>query len=115
MDLLDAMASFAYQYRECYDAIVLSGDLATTARKPDLDKVRHLIETVPAEGYWDEDGHPSLRAAGKRVLIVPGNHDRFGPLRGLRPYPPGDETFDGVLSWKRHIGSDQFPTMGLSI
>ena len=97
------MASFAYEYRGCYDAIVLSGDLATTGSTADLDEVLALLWPA-TDGYLGSDGRPTLRAASKPILLIPGNHDRFGSTWAI--YPPGNTRFDQVLGRHWSAGQD---------
>src|SRR5262249_32409566 len=49
----------------------------------------------------------TLRSLGKPVALLPGNHDRYGPLLSLPPYPPGNPAFDGVFggSWQAGQGA----------
>jgi len=105
------MAAFAFQYRDCYDAIVLSGDLATTGAADDLSAVIQFMEGVPVHGdYQTAEGQPTLLAARKPILIIPGNHDRFGAA--LAMYPPGAVVFDHILGayWNAGQGAQELWT-----
>jgi 3',5'-cyclic AMP phosphodiesterase CpdA len=91
---LDAMVSFAFVHRDRYDAVVISGDLASTGDLGDLDRVATLLDAPVHQDYVDRDGRPTLQATGRPVILIPGNHDRFGapPL-----HSPGNAKFDHVL------------------
>jgi 3',5'-cyclic AMP phosphodiesterase CpdA len=109
------------------DAIVLTGDIATTGRTKDLECARRFLEdaydpNVPAQ-------QSAVQAAGSisrvlnhkecphgdepvRLLLMPGNHDRLEPS-GLGDYSPGGKEFDNILGnhWAKttslkHHGSD---------
>src|SRR5262249_39053939 len=47
----------------------------------------------------------TLRSLGKPVALLPGNHDRYGPLLSLPPYPPGNPAFDGVFGGSLQAGA----------
>jgi predicted phosphodiesterase len=124
LTVADAVAYFAYVNRDAIDVIVVSGDLATTGDRRDLLIAREFIDGVPApgRGYWTER-FPTLRAAGKPVVVIPGNHDRFGPVWSSprwnwpswrdwsvvkvdRPYESGATIFDDVFGdfWRAGRG-----------
>jgi 3',5'-cyclic AMP phosphodiesterase CpdA len=107
-DVADALAEFAYTNRDRYDAIVLSGDLGTTGAFPDLLLARHFVTAAVGRDYRSLAGYPTLAASGKEVLVIPGNHDRFGPP--LHLFPPGDTQFDQVFGgyWTARQGAQQF-------
>jgi predicted phosphodiesterase len=95
-DVALAAAAFAWVNRAGLDAVILTGDLATTGDKVDLQQAYDFLHAPP--------GHPAFQSATRRatlagvqkpLLLLPGNHDRFGPVR--RMYPPGDRNFDRLF------------------
>ncbi len=94
-NLTEALANFAYVNRDGLDAIVVSGDIATTGEVEDLTIARDFLTATPASGYHTADGKATLKAGGIPVALVPGNHDRFGPLEFV--FRPGNTTFDAVF------------------
>ncbi len=115
LTVADAVAYFAYVNREIIDVIVVSGDLATTGDRGDLMIAREFIDGVPApdQAYWTSR-FPTLRGAGKPIVVIPGNHDRYGSVWATprwnwsgwknwsvvnidRPYESGAGIFDDVF------------------
>jgi len=87
------------------DAIVVTGDLATTGRRNDQIKAWQLVA--------DSGNHngESLAAIGPPVHVMPGNHDRYGGIPIVAP-TYGTE-FDVVFtSWKASRGVQRFPSIG---
>jgi hypothetical protein len=93
-DLADALADFAYRNREKLDLIVLTGDIATTGDPADQLLARQLVLSPPepGRGYVSVAGTPTLAAAGKPIVLLPGNHDRYG-----EHCQPGARTFDATF------------------
>jgi predicted phosphodiesterase len=91
--LATALAQFAYLNREGFDAIVLSGDLATTGEQAGLQLVHDFVSAQASNGYLTPGSSPTLAAAGKPIAQIPGNHDRFKNLLCA----PGDVRFDKVF------------------
>lgn len=92
------------------DAVILSGDLATTGIQIDIDKVqRFLSSSIDALHPWkNQDGEATLTAVSIPIWIVPGNHDRFEPTRSVirfqnLPLPkffnPGAPRFDQIIDF----------------
>jgi 3',5'-cyclic AMP phosphodiesterase CpdA len=91
-----AVAKLAYDRRGQLDAVVLCGDLADDGERENLESARLFIEEAPAHKYLSSDGFPTLGwsvNANVRILLLPGNHDRFrGEMR-----LPGGVQFDSVF------------------
>jgi 3',5'-cyclic AMP phosphodiesterase CpdA len=65
--------------------IVFSGDVADNGRPAAYRRVRELVE-------------PAARAAGARVMWLPGNHDKLSAFRkSLLDWEPSEEPVDQVL------------------
>lgn len=106
LHLADALAQFAFVNRDGLDAVLVSGDLATTGDVQDLTLALTFLTAVPSDGdYHTPEGLPTLAAAGKPILLLPGNHDRFGPAWKL--YPGGNTRFDDLFGnyWRAGRGA----------
>ncbi len=102
-DIAREFARCAYSLRDFIDAIVLTGDLATTGDGRDLRRAHTFIDAPAANGHLAADGEATLKGAGKDVVILPGNHDRF---EALFPYAAGNLEFDDVFQtyWRAKQG-----------
>ena len=88
------------------DAVVLTGDLATTGRKTDIDEVKRFFTANPNPKLPYKSNDPdykgaTLAAVRIPVIYLPGNHDRFIPT--IKPYggvpiyfAPNGKHFDGL-------------------
>ena len=103
--VLRAFAIFAHNIRKTIDAMIITGDLATTGNLTDLQAAYEFL-TAPAgqRSYLTAVGEPTLSEwmgppinPNQRQLldILPGNHDRYRP--GLRCLP-GGTVFDARFS-----------------
>jgi 3',5'-cyclic AMP phosphodiesterase CpdA len=92
----DAFAAFAHANRNGFDVIVLTGDLATTGDSGDLRAAHRFVIAPAVNGYLSGANRPTLQAAGKPVVLLPGNHDRFRAF-----HLPGGTAFDAAFgaSW----------------
>ncbi|HEY7310583.1 MAG TPA: metallophosphoesterase [Gemmataceae bacterium] len=97
----DAFAAFVYANRNGLDAIFLSGDVATTGDPGDLRPAHRFLHAPAAAGYLSVKNRPTLQAANKPIVLLPGNHDRFGSF-----HLPGKTSFDKVFAqdWKARQG-----------
>lgn len=93
------------------DAVLLSGDVATTGSQLDIDKVKSFLNSSidPIHPYENLNGEATLTAVSIPVWIVPGNHDRFEPTRRLflfqsvllpRFFVPGARRFDQIIDFQ---------------
>lgn len=100
VDVADSVAKFVYFRRFAADAIVISGDLATTGMAADLASARAFVADPPVAGVLSRSQRPTLRAANLPVLLLPGNHDRFQDNQGT----PWGKSFEVTfpLDWPRH-------------
>jgi predicted phosphodiesterase len=96
-DIAEAAARFAWANRDGYDAIVITGDLATTGDPADLRLAHAFIQSLPQD---DSDGQPLP------VAVIPGNHDRFVDSLFPTVFPPGANAFDQIYAhlWRAGQG-----------
>jgi predicted phosphodiesterase len=68
------------------DALVLSGDLATTGLQEDLEAAFRYVDVPPASTYFrapalgerrDSPHLATIAELAEKCILVPGNHDRF--------------------------------------
>jgi hypothetical protein len=102
-----AFAAWALVNENSYDVIVLSGDLATTGSQRALKRAFDFL-TAPAM-YGNtyvtaKNRQPTLKAVQRPIVLVPGNHDRYGPL-----FTPGNQRFDRIFGsyWYCGPGAQQ--------
>jgi 3',5'-cyclic AMP phosphodiesterase CpdA len=89
------------------DALILSGDLATTGIQDDLEAAFRYVDTPPALRYFGDalPGIPrdsphlaTIAGLAKHCLLIPGNHDRYMDNGG----EAGGKVFNRVFKkyWK---------------
>lgn len=107
-DVLLRLARFAYRYRATYDAVLVSGDLATSGSHRNLSLAFDLFTAKPdAAEPWKAatdlakpprragaTARPTLTALQKPIWIVPGNHDHYDTSRF---YLPGGDALGNVF------------------
>ena len=60
------------------DAIIFTGDLATTGMAEDLNVARNFISASPmGQGFVSATRFPTLNASQLPIFLMPGNHDRY--------------------------------------
>jgi 3',5'-cyclic AMP phosphodiesterase CpdA len=81
-----------------FDAILLTGDMATTGEVVDLQEAYRFVDDAPLfGGYLTPTQKPTLGFAKGQIdlSLLPGNHDRY--RSGYSLYLPGGTTFDTVF------------------
>ena len=81
-----------------FDALLLTGDLATTGAPADLQAARAFVDANAVGGtYLTPAGQPTLDFFNphRPLDLLPGNHDRYHS--GLSLYLPGGRVFDQVF------------------
>ena len=64
--------------KQTLDAIIVSGDLATTGHDVDLTMAkRFFLGDIPTKWIVEQYPIPALTDSNLPILIIPGNHDRF--------------------------------------
>lgn len=116
-DALAVHISGVYEDEDAYDAIIVTGDIATTGGLDDLKAARDFVITPSTGGSWlKDDRTPTLNGGDDeiRMILMPGNHDRFIPtFENGRPsfqYQPGGTNFDRVFNdiWTAGKGVETF-------
>lgn len=88
--------------RAVVDAILLSGDLATSGDSADLALAHSYVADVATDRWLSAKGTPTLQGARLPIGLLPGNHDRFKDL-----LLPGNHAFDEVFRpWWRDDDKD---------
>lgn len=95
--------------RKVLDAVLISGDLADSGTRENIDFVSSRLFCKPQASSptpWLHNHQPTLLGTGKPIVLVPGNHDRFKDfIMGL----PGSKHFDEILKphWMGELGGVQ--------
>lgn len=83
---------------EPLDGLMVTGDIATTGRRPDLLKARSFFYGHQRELNFDfaVRGFPDLVDNKiKEIMLMPGNHDRY--LDSILGFEPGGDDFDEIF------------------
>jgi hypothetical protein len=94
--VLACFAKFVWKNRASLNAVMLTGDIATTGSQKDLD-VAHSFVTSTADikiPWLNDKREPTLEGSGVNVWIMPGNHDRYKHTLPPTFYLPGGTYFD---------------------
>jgi len=89
-DLALKAAEYAYRERNNLDAIVLTGDIATSGARNDLRAARAFVDAPAISAHLTANSEATLKAANLPIALIPGNHDRFHH----QPYLPGNKSFN---------------------
>jgi 3',5'-cyclic AMP phosphodiesterase CpdA len=103
-DLTEAAARWLYRHANRFDAVLVTGDLATTGHAADLGVAHNYLFAPAAAGYLSQAHAPTLQAGGVPLCHLPGNHDRFDGLY----MGPGSRQFDtafGQSGWSAGQGA----------
>ena len=95
-DILESATRFIYERYSTIDAVVFTGDLATTGLAADILVAKNFIQS--GSNSFVENDLPVLGFAINKLSLMPGNHDRFKDVMGT----PGSNHFDLAFSdqWK---------------
>ena len=104
--ILDAAILRLYQMHPSLDALLFSGDLATTGGRYDLQLAASALTAPAASAHRAASGRATFAAlAGVIQMVFPGNHDRF---QGISQQPGGTQ-FDATFlppRWNPSLGMD---------
>lgn len=93
-----ALARFIDVLTPKVDALVLSGDLATSGLDEDINEAFTYIDSPSRPSLHKGMRVPGLGNAKEKLILIPGNHDRF-EWESWRPpfYIPGGKRFDSAF------------------
>lgn len=99
-EVVKRLAAFAFRRRDSINAIVITGDIATTGSPEDLTSGYKLIADKPDHiPYLNVDGDGTLNLSDDLpIVILPGNHDRYMPTTRKHSLIPGGRHFHQVFS-----------------
>lgn len=113
---MTALAEFAVNNSSGYDALLVSGDIATTGSDADLKTAASLFEApTTTAGFLTRQNAPTLHALQNKIALIPGNHDRFGPATpGALGYSPGSKNFERFFGrfWNAPHGARELQAIG---
>jgi len=92
---LDSLVNFVLSQSDL-NAVILSGDIATTGFEHDLLKAKEFLDG-PNPGTFAA-GISALANIGIPVWVLPGNHDRYTYTGREWFFSPGGPLFDQILS-----------------
>jgi 3',5'-cyclic AMP phosphodiesterase CpdA len=87
---LDCLCNFVEDEEDNLDAIIITGDLATTGFDADLEKGRIFLEGT---GLFEQ----TISHAKAPKMLLPGNHDRYIYTGRGFLFAPGGTRFDQIL------------------
>lgn len=93
-ELAEFLARKIFSIRDQIDLLLISGDIATTGLTEDLNIGLGYVANPQVNLHFGADGNASLRSDAFRILLMPGNHDRFRNTSGESGCRTFDLTFD---------------------
>jgi len=114
--VLQRFADFVHQHAAngLLDAVVLTGDIATTGDTEELEKALEFFEAPPDVRLRSQtsEQEPTLAELPIPIFLLPGNHDRYKTGPGYAPggfgYGPGGREFDRIF--KKYWRGPVMPT-----
>jgi len=104
-EVSSGIAEHAFRRARVLDAIIYSGDLATTGIATDLNTARTFVEGPVDDGFVTSNGEPTLGAAKRPIHMVPGNHDTYADNKATPGSPNFGLTFQKYLkNWNKGVG-----------
>lgn len=96
---LKALVELVHDLKSSLDAIVITGDIATTGLDYDLEMALRFVEGPPdAQDIRTSSGFPTISGAGLPIFLLPGNHDRYKLLLRRLGYAPGSRIFHRLFN-----------------
>lgn len=89
---MKALMRTAQEHAPGCDAILITGDLANSGDREDLETARLFCDGSYTPRATRDLGIGPLDAAGLPIFLFPGNHDRYSGRRGA-----GGEVFDQIF------------------
>lgn len=87
---------FVYANSLAYDAILVTGDLACSGYRADLQAAHHMLTSQATHTWRTASGEPTLQFVQPLIRLLPGNHDRY--RRQPLMFRPGGIVFDSVFA-----------------
>jgi 3',5'-cyclic AMP phosphodiesterase CpdA len=102
---LKALVRLVYKLESRLDAVIITGDIATTGLTFDLEFALRFVEGIPdATDKYRSNNFPTISGTQLPIFLLPGNHDRYKPLLRRFGYIPGWTNFHKVFH--KHWGSN---------
>lgn len=100
-----AVARFAYDREDDFDAVIVSGDLASTGQMPDLAVAASYFLEEPPEHFFEMRTDKAFFPSRRKKIIVAGNHDRYTNIFAGPGGTNFDEVFEGHVPKGRRVYS----------
>jgi predicted phosphodiesterase len=89
-EVIASAAQFCFERREEIDAVIVTGDLATSGDMIDIAPAANFVRSPAAgEGFYSSPRQPTISFIPD-ILLVPGNHDKYANILGT----PSSKTFE---------------------
>jgi len=107
---LQDLAEHAFSDAEL-DLILITGDIATTGDREDVNAAFDFISRPTAGGWMSDRNTPTLAAADAPIVLLPGNHDRYENTKF--PFGAAAFAFDDVFNEYWWVGQNASFLAGL--
>jgi 3',5'-cyclic AMP phosphodiesterase CpdA len=115
---LKALVQLVHELKNSLDAVLITGDIATTGLDYDLERALRFVEGPPdTHDPRVTSGFPTISGAGLPLVLLPGNHDRYKLLLRRFGYAPGSRKFHRVFRsyWQGDVKTNSIVKDGLAV
>lgn len=115
---LTALVNLVHNLKATLDAVLITGDIATTGLEFDLEKALLFVEGQPdAHEPRTSAGFPTVSGAALPVHLLPGNHDRYKLFLKRLGYAPGNRKFHQIFHrhWQQDVKVSAIIKSGLAV